>query len=225
MNQFRAPVSVWIAAGALALNFALPAAPQKSGPAKERLVPIFSFPRQTIVFEPTRNDVTVGSAVFSLYFARPADLVINGQEADATWREIRIGPSGNIIVEKRGANRQSQEAWIYIRLSKAAENRFYFGPLNVELRERSSRALLCMSIKAWFTEIANEHDGPYYERLEDRYALASFCTSTPDQTSVIARFSQSRVATVGEFKETLGRPLVIRLNQRPLPGKDTSPQK
>jgi hypothetical protein len=56
----------------------------------------------------------------------------------------------------------------------------------------------------------------YYQNLDDRYALLSYCTRAPEASGVQSRFKQNRVATVDEFKQALGKPFVIKLNQRAL---------
>lgn len=152
--------------------------------------PILEFRRQTLTFEPTRDDITVGRVVFSVYCSNPRAVRVNGVRPTSEWR--------------------------LIDLEQVGRNRFEMAPLRIEsLAPRSG--LLCVSVKAWFNEVTNQYDALIYENLADRYALVSYCTSSAEHPpEVKARFSQNPVPTVSEFKEALAEPFVIELTQRPL---------
>ena len=159
---------------------------------------VIKIPGQTLLFQPTREDFTVGQVVFSVFSANPESIQVNGS-----------GPDANSVVS------DPPQAFIYTYLEQVSENRFELPAMTIEFGKADH---VCMSVKAWFSEVPNEHDSQYYQDIDDRYALVSYCTSPPvDSALGKARFSQNRVATVGEFKAALSRPFVIELNQRPLP--------
>jgi hypothetical protein len=103
-----------------------------------------------------------------------------------------------------------------IYLKQLGKNRFELPALKIEFSSKELGGPVYMTIKAWFNELTNEYDSRFYENLPDRYALLSYCTKEDDDPSKVnARQGANRVATMKEFKETLARPFVIRLNQRP----------
>jgi hypothetical protein len=192
-----------------------PPAAEDSPTALEQLLEIIDLPRQTLVFKPTRDDITVGRVVFSVYCSHPDDVRVNGMRPDPAWRDVHLTETGEIVVDERNSA-VPEIAWLYIYLSEVAKNQFELGPLKIEVSGNQQNVLLCLSIKVWFNEVTNQYDGLYYENLDDRYALVSYCSDAPEPSPVEARFRQNRVATVNEFKEAISGPLVIRLNQRPL---------
>lgn len=149
------------------------------------------FERRTLEFRPSRDDFTVASAVFSIYCSSPDEVRIDGARPDSSWRSID--------------------------LVRVGENRFELPPLEIELPAENP-GLLCMSVKVWFHQVPNEYDSLFYEKTDDRYALASYCTSAegPDWAQARPRFQQNRVESLEEFREALSKPFEIRLNQRPL---------
>ncbi len=152
---------------------------------------LIEIPRQTLVFRPTRDDVTVACAVFS------------------------VAASHSIAVN--GVRRTERNCYIHLRQS--AEGQFELPALKVQYSSEEAGAILCMSVKVWFNEVSNFYDGAIYERLEDRYALLAWCTIPPESvedTTYRGRFGANRVATLGQFKNALSKPFTIRLNQRPL---------
>ncbi len=80
-------------------------------------------------------------------------------------------------------------------------------------------APLFLSIKAHFNELTNQQDVPYYEHhLSDRYALLTYCTDENNDPALEnARTGANRMKTLADFKARLGQPIVIALNQQPLP--------
>jgi hypothetical protein len=149
---------------------------------------IVAIESRTLVFEPTRDDLTVGTVWFNIYASQPSQVTIDGVA--------------------------SAEQWHHLELREVAKNRFALPALRIESRA----TLLCLSIKVWFKEVGNQHDGLFYERLDDRYALVAFATRAdgPEWERARPRFAQNRVATLDEFLAALERPFALRLNRRPL---------
>jgi hypothetical protein len=176
------------------------------------------FPRTALSFKPTRNDMTVGRVVFSVYCSQPAEVRVNGIKPDPAWREIHLTQTGEIVVDERNRVVPTESgAWLYIALPQLSTNRFELGPLKIEFPTNESSGLLCLSVKVWFNEVSNQYDSHYYQNLDDRYALVSYCTSAPDTSSGAgSRFKQNRVATVDEFKEAFAKPFNIKLKPIPL---------
>jgi hypothetical protein len=178
---------------------------------------IIELPRQTMIFKPTRQDMTVGRVVLSVYCSKAADVRVNGVKADPAWNEIHLTPAGEIVVDKRNRIAPADgSAWLYIYPTRLATNQFELPALRIEMSTNEPQSLLCLSVKVWFNEISNQYDSMYYQNLDDRYALVSFCTRAPEPSEVRSRFKQNRVATVDEFKQALGKPFVLKLNQRAL---------
>jgi len=175
---------------------------------------LVQFPRQALTFKPTRVDFTVGKVILSLYCSEPDAVRVNGVSPDPEWGEVHlVGTS--IVVDTRVSVARSN-AWMYIQLPEVATNRFELAPLTIEVSSER-HGFLCMSVKAWFNEVPNEYDGMFYQNLDDRYALISYCTGGSNYPSEVrARFGMNQVATVEEFKETLARPCAIKLNERPI---------
>jgi protein-S-isoprenylcysteine O-methyltransferase Ste14 len=163
--------------------------PDAPGGAAASLTTIIEFPKQTLTFEPSRSDFTVGSVVFNVYAAVPGILRVNGTQPAHDWHAENLKQVGT--------------------------NRFEVPPLRIEF-ERGQTNLVCLSVKAWFNEVPNQHDGLFYVNLDDRYALVSWCTRPPVEHPAKSRFSQNRVETLEQFRERLQRPFVIQLNQHPL---------
>ncbi len=53
---------------------------------------IIEFPRRTLIFQPTRDDLTVGRVIFNLYCSKPDGVRVNGVRPDPTWREVHLAP-------------------------------------------------------------------------------------------------------------------------------------
>ena len=62
-----------------------------------------------------------------------------------------------------------------------------------------------MSVKLWFNEVGNDHDGQYYQNQADRFDLVSYRTTEVEPPNEVN----------WQFRD------VIRLNQRPLDAKPT----
>lgn len=194
------------------------AASEDVAPIRSRLREVIELPRQTLTFKPTRDDITVGRVVLSIYCSNPDDVRVNGVRLDPVWRDVRLTQAGDIVVDRSSSTvPDAGVAWTDIYLDRVATNRFVLPPLKIESFADRLGGQLCISVKASFNEVTNRYDSMYYENLDDRYALVSWCTNRPEPTSPVgARFRQNRVATVEEFRATLSKPIVIRLNQRPL---------
>ncbi len=148
--------------------------------------PVIELDSRVLEFAPTRDDLEVSIAQFNLFSS--GKLTVNGEEAEHQWK--------------------------YIDLESVGRNRFRLPALELEFSEEG-RGYLCMSVKVWFDKLPNEIDSPYYQRVDDRYALVSWCTrhAGPD----VHRFSQNRVATLREFEAVLARPFVIPLKRQRIP--------
>ncbi|MHC4314899.1 MAG: hypothetical protein ACYSW3_20825 [Planctomycetota bacterium] len=189
------------------LSFLLSSCTSTQEPLLERI----EIDAHVLKFIPTRDDFTVGRAVFTFHCAR-----------EATYSEYENNVYGNRKVEKccgyKVNDDEPENQLKYVYLKQVAKNQFELAPLEVEFsKERSGH--LCMSVKVWFNEVTNMSDSMYYENLDDRYSLVSFCTSYEDfdWINTKPRFGQNRVSTLEQFKEALSKPFVIKLNQQPLP--------
>ena len=180
-----------LAAPGCARELPRPSPENISAPAPRDAAETIAFDRQTLVFNPSRDDFTVASAVFGIHCSRPEEVRVNGARPDSSW--------------------------LYLDLVEVGKNRFELAPLEIVIPGKPS-GLLCMSVKVWFHQVPNEYDSLYYQETDDRYALVSFATRTegPDWKAARARFGQNRVETLVEFRDALSRPFEIRLNQRPL---------
>ena len=153
--------------------------------------------RQTLTFKPSRDDITVGCAVLSLY------------QAD-------MGKALNLDgVRVNGVKPKSFRLY----LKQVSKNQFELPALKIEFATNQIGGPLYLGLKVWFNELTNQEDSPYYasEHVPDRYALLSYCTNEDDDPSKVnARLGANRARTLKEFRERLAEPFVIRLNQRPL---------
>ena len=156
---------------------------------------VIELPRQELIFRPTRDDITVGCVILSLY---GSDL-----SRSINLKAIRVN----------GA--QPKTSRLYLK--QVSNNQFELPALKIEISSKELRRPLYMNLKAWFNEVTNQYDSPFYEHVPDRYALVSYCTKEDDDPSKVnARLGANRMATLKEFQDRLGRPFVIKLNQRPL---------
>lgn len=177
--------------------------------ARQSLIEIIEIDAHVLNFIPTRDDFTIGRAVFTFHCAR---------EATSSEYENEGGRTFKKCCQYWVNNEQPDSPWKYIDLKQVGKNQFQLAPMKVEFsKERSGH--LCMSVKVWFNEVTNMSDSMYYENLDDRYSLVSFCTSYEDfdWINTRPRFGQNRVSTLEQFKEALTKPFVIKLNQQPLP--------
>jgi hypothetical protein len=161
-----------------------------------KLTEVIELPRQSLTFQPTRDDITVGCVIFALNIADPSRAL--------DLEALRV--NGIKLKAPR------------LYLLQVGENRFELPALKIEFSRQALGGPLYLSLKAWFNELNNQQDSPYYENVPDRYALLSYCTQEDqDASKVNVRLGANRVATLAEFKTNLARPFVIRLNQSPLP--------
>lgn len=210
--------SLAVAVGLLALVGTAEAGPEVS----PRLPPkgensqdeLIELPLKRLIVKTTRDDITIGKVILSVYCSSPKALLFNGAHPDPTWAEIHFTASGEITVDRRG-NVSPDGVWFYVSLRQIATNEFELPALKMEFRD-GEKGLFCISLKAWFNELSNQYDGLFYKNLDDRYALISYCTKAPDDSPARSRFKQNRLATVDEFKAAFSKPLVIKMNERPL---------
>lgn len=158
---------------------------------------VMELPRQMLTFKPTRDDITVGCAILSLW------------QAD-------MGKALNLEAIRVNGKKPKT---VRLYLKQVGRNRFEVPALKIEFSSEEVGGPLYVALKVWFNELTNQEDSSFYEsaHLADRYALLSYCTKEDeDPSKVNARLGANRVRTVAEFKERLAQPFVIRLNQRPL---------
>jgi hypothetical protein len=169
----------------------MPGAEAGSSVARRR-TEVIELPERTLVFEPTREDFTVGMAVFSVM-----------QLPSYHLEGIRI----NGVVPKGS----------YLYLKQVGKNRFELPALEIEYSKEAVGGPLYLGLKVWFDGISNQGDPFYYQNLPDRYALLTYCTNeAEDPATVNARWGANRATTLRDFKEKLANPLAIKLKQVPL---------
>ena len=156
---------------------------------------VIELPGQKLVFKPTRDDITVGCVIFSLFHSNLGEPL--------NLEAIRVNGT------------QPKAAKLYLK--QTGKNQFELPALKIEFSSEELGGPLYMSLKVWFNELTNQKDGFVYEHLPDRYAIVSYCTKEDDDPSKVnARLGANREAKLKEFKERLAKPFVIELNQRPL---------
>ena len=164
-------------------------------PTKTQLADIVELPHQTLTFEPTRDDITVGCVILSLHHSDLSKAI----------------PLESIRVD--GTQPKTPVRY----LKQVGKNQFELPAAKIEFSSQKLGGPLYLTVKVWFNELTNQHDSPFYEHVPDRYALVSYCTKEDESpSSVNSRLGANRVASLREFQERLGKPFVIRLNQRPL---------
>tara|TARA_R110002072_G_scaffold217365_2_gene374989 strand:+ start:10482 stop:11069 length:588 start_codon:yes stop_codon:yes gene_type:complete len=146
---------------------------------------------RTLTFQPTREDFSIESAVFTVHCSQEHEVKLNGAKPGSAWN--------------------------YIKLERVADNRFALAPTKIALAG-DARGIVCLSIKVWFREVGNQYDSLFYRNPDDRYGLVSWCNNpqAADWQQAKHRFAQNRVETLAEFQDALNRPFVIELNERPL---------
>jgi len=158
---------------------------------------VIELPQRTLTLRPTRDDITVGCVILSMY-------------------QSDMGKALPLDAIRLNGSKPKSET---LYLKQVGKNQFELPALKIEFSSKALGSPLYLALKAWFNELTNQEDSPYYdsEHLEDRYALLSYCSKEDDDPSKVnARLGGNRVNTLKEFEETLARPIVIRLNQRPL---------
>ena len=142
--------------------------------APKHLTEAIEIPRQTLVFEPTRDDITVGCVIFSLYHSNLGEAI----DLEAI-RVNGVKPEVSVLY-----------------LKQAGRNQFELPALKIEFSSEELGGPLYMTVKAWFNEVTNISDSRYYQNAPDRYALLSYCTNEDeDPSKVNARMGANRVAT------------------------------
>ena len=172
-------------------NVALPAL--ADGPALQTQV--IELPGQNLVFKPTRDDITVGCVILSLYHSNLGEPL--------NLEAIRVNGT------------QPKTARLYLK--QTGKNQFELPAVKIEFSSKELGGPLYLTVKVWFNELTNQYDSPFYENVPDRYSLVSYCTKEDDDPSKVnARLGANRVASLKEFRERLGESFVIKLNQQPL---------
>ncbi len=168
---------------------------EDSTSAEIRLAEVIDLPAQTLTFNPTRDDITVGCVIFSLHHSD-------------------LGKAINLAaIRVNGA--QPSTARLYLK--QVGKNQFKLPAVKIAFSSEDFGGPLYLTAKVWFNELTNQWDSPFYEHVPDRYALISYCTKENDDPSKVnARLGANRVASVEGFKERLAKPFVIKLKQRPL---------
>ncbi len=170
-------------------------APVADTPAEVKFSEVIELPRQTLTFKPTRDDITVGCVIFSLHHS-------NSRKA-IPLEAIRVN----------GA--QPKTPVLYLK--QVEKDRFELPAVKIEFSSKVLGGPLYLTAKVWFNELTNQYDSPFYENVADRYALVSYCTNEDeDPSKVNGRLGANRVTSLKEFRDRLGKPFVISLNERPL---------
>jgi hypothetical protein len=168
---------------------------------RKNLLGLIELPRQTLNFKPTRDDFTIGSVVLQVI---QLEYPPSGSVRPASPGSVRI----NGVVPKNHI----------LYLKQVGKNQFELPELKLEYSNESATGPVYLTIKAWFNEASNQGDVPFYENHADRYALLTYCTNEADDPTVLnARWGANRAVTLQEFRAKLAAPIVIKLNQKPLP--------
>jgi hypothetical protein len=172
----------------------LSSTPKVGAVARENLSGLLELPRQILSVQPTRDDISVRSVVFSV---SGSDGLFHG-ETDG----IRI----NGVVPK-----SSQ-----LNLKQVGKNQFELPALKIEYSSQVFGGPLYLTLKVWFNEVSTE-DVFFYQDRQDRYALLTYCTDEAEDPAMVnARWGANRAKTWKEFKEKLAAPLVLNLKPQPL---------
>ncbi|MDA1051037.1 MAG: hypothetical protein O3C40_11240, partial [Planctomycetota bacterium] len=113
-----------------------------------RKMAVIELPGQKLVFKPTRDDITVGCVIFSLYHSNPGEPL--------NLEAIRVNGT------------QPKTARLYLK--QTGKNQFELPALKIAFSSEELGGPLYMSLKVWFNELTNQKDGFVYEHLPDRYA-------------------------------------------------------
>ena len=152
------------------------------------------FERQVLRFAPSRADLAVGIVWVSVF------------TPDEDWTVK--------LPDAERANFEYAGKYKYLELKPIGKNQFELPPLTIEARKDSSGPV-CVSVKAWFNEVSNVYDSLYYSDVADRQALLAFCTRWDERAG--PRQGHNRVATLQEFRASLGKPLTLNLRQDIVP--------
>ena len=158
-----------------------------------------------VVFNVDREDLTVGSAVFTaICFQRTAN---SEREAKQDCDIFRV-------------NGVDQPGW-YHTMEPTGLNTFMLTAKEIEFSS-DHEAYLCLTVKPWFNEVSTEIDWYYYAEGADRYSMLSFCSVSeiPDWGWDNARVTQNRVQTLEEFKRRLAAPIEIHTSDRAIDSDD-----
>ena len=148
---------------------------EDSTSAEIRLAEVIDLPAQTLTFNPTRDDITVGCVIFSLHHSD-------------------LGKAINLAaIRVNGA--QPSTARLYLK--QVGKNQFKLPAVKIAFSSEDFGGPLYLTAKVWFNELTNQWDSPFYEHVPDRYALISYCTKENDDPSKVnARLGANRVASV-----------------------------
>ena len=144
---------------------------------------------QTLVFTPTRDDLTVRCVTLAVLSSHPVR--INGVQA----------PPYN-----------------YLYLEQVGKNQFRLPALRIEFAPDGPETIGGLALKVWFNEVTNQFDSDLYENRDDRYALLSWFTNPPEllKDTSFMRSAHNRVQTPGEFRQRLTQPFPLRMKRTPL---------
>lgn len=174
-----------------------------------------SLTQQKVEFRPSRSDLTVGGAYFSVMCIRKAT-------------ETEKKKTGNTFVQcdTFRMNGVEQSDWLNQHpIPATALNEVTLPSQKIEY-STAMGGYVCIAIHEWFNEIPNKVNVQYYAIEKDRYSVLSYCTveTIPDWGWDNARVTHNRVGTLDKFTETLSQTINIRNTDRPLPVRfDTKP--
>lgn len=172
----------------------LPTEAAASQPVPKRLTEVLELPQQVLKFKPSRDDISVGHAIFSFKHTLLKETNLDAIEING------MRPDTDVL-----------------HLKQLRKNEFELPAMKIEFSSQELGGPLYLSIKVYFNELTNQYDSQFYENVPDRYAIISYCTKEDEVPSEVnARLGANRAVTFRAFTEALAKPLTIKLNQQSL---------
>jgi hypothetical protein len=199
VNNQHVPVLILGMLAPMATGYQPPASPSASAPeggkrVQKRLADVLELPRQTLTFKPSRDDITVGCAIFSFNHSSTKEMNLDAVRING------LKPDNNVLY-----------------LKEVGKNKFELPALKIEFSSEELGGPLYLAIKVYFNGLTNRYDSLVYDNVPDRYALLSYCTKEDDDPSKVNdRLGANRARTLKAFKDALAKPFPIKLNQQPL---------
>ncbi len=184
-------------------NSNAPGSPVSDGNDADENLSRVSIENHEVVFSLDREDLTIGSAVFSVICFQKAQNRANEQ----TFTDCDIFRVNGVDQPRLSHPMQPIDLNTFLLTAKDIEFSL------------DGEAYLCLTVKPWFNEIPNESDWHYYAEGNDRYSMLSYCSvdEIPDWGRDNVRVTQNRVQSLEEFKRRLSAPIEIYTSDRALP--------
>jgi hypothetical protein len=171
----------------------------------DRPLQVIELPRQILTFQPSRDDISVGSVEFAVYYWKLKARQFWTSEEQQYLAAIRVN------------GQPMESAILRLRLKQAGKNQFELPAMKIEFPSRDQGGPLYFAIRPFFNEVTVQQDSLFFAHPDDWGALLTYCTDeTDDPSKVNGRIGANRVVTLSEFKARLAKPLVIALKDRPL---------